>query len=151
MKFQPWPFPEICALPFLYRAVMVEFPLAVFTNRLDKELAKSVRPPTKNNLGKKMRVGKPFYTTREVWQELTVAGNGLPVDFPTGTDKEMKRMATGALEAFKTSGGRDFYKAKLQDPMHLRALYHLEKRIPKLAYILSIPTPLSQQPIRLAG
>jgi hypothetical protein len=53
-------------------------PQSIFRHQLDSQLAKHVRPPTRRDLGKKVRTLKPFSTTAEVIQEQLSVAKGLP-------------------------------------------------------------------------
>lgn len=105
--------------------------IAIFRRMLDMQVAKHVRPPTKRDLGKKLRKIKPVTSTSEVIQEFLSARGMLPSqDLAAGID----RLEDGTMKPTSKFSTVEMYKIKLQNPAHLRALYQMEMRVPKLGW-----------------
>ena len=108
---------------------MTQIPQVFFRHQTDVQLIKHTRPPTKKDLGTKLRTIKPYPTTLTTLNELFAVASGLPEeDASMGIDRD----ETGALKPFvskkketgepkKPSPSFDLYKVKLQDPTHVAA------------------------------
>ena len=57
---------------------MVEMPVEVFSHRLETQLVKHVRPPTRRDLGTKVTKLKPVFTCAPVLEKMLSVARGLP-------------------------------------------------------------------------
>ena len=65
-------------------------PTEVFRHQLRRALIKHVRPPSKKDLGKKLRKFKPISTTRPVVDEMLSTSTGLPeTDLASGMHEQL--------------------------------------------------------------
>ena len=107
---------------------MSEIPTEVFRHGLATEMTKHVRPPTKKDLGKKVRELKPIPTTRSVADELLSTANGLPAE---DEQSGLVRLTPGGpVKPKKSTANRDLIKIKLQDQDHIDAVYSLQHKTP---------------------
>ena len=71
---------------------MAEVPVEVFRHGLSTQMVKHIRPPTRRDLGKKVRKLKPIPTTRAVVEETLSVAKGLP---PEDTQSGILRVTPG--------------------------------------------------------
>ena len=102
---------------------MSQVPTEVFRHQLRRALIKHVRPPSKKDLGKKLRKFKPISTTRPVVDEMLSTSTGLPeTDLASGIERETPG---GAVKPTKKTSSGATIKIKLQPRAHLSSLLRL--------------------------
>ena len=93
------------------------------------QLAKHVRPPTRRDLGTKIRKLKPVVVAPQIIDEVLSVARGLPPE-----DKEagiLRPQLGGVVKPTKTTATGDTTKVKLQDPAHIHSFFSLETKVPK--------------------
>lgn len=109
---------------------MVQVPLSVFQRAVDRQLARTIRPPSKKYMGKRLRAGTKITIVQELWESLT-SMRFLPESIEaTEKSPAMDRMPDGRVKAVKITSTVEQYKIKLQNPMHIATFCNMEVRCP---------------------
>lgn len=109
----------------------VRVPLTIFASILAKQLARTIRPPSKKHLGTRLRETPAMPTAEHLWQDLLSVRNGLPATIAkTEMDPGIERTESGQVKPYKSTAAGDRFKIKLQDPSHIKAFCRLEERVP---------------------
>ena len=105
---------------------------SVFRHQLDLQLVKTVRPPTRRHLGRRVRQVDAFPTTMPLWKELTSQARGLPFeDKDSGISRSgYGAQANWAVEPRKETASRRLYKIKLQNQVEINKLMSLHHILP---------------------
>ena len=107
---------------------MAEVPMEVFRHGLSTQIVKHIRPPTRRDLGRKIRKLKPIHTTRAVVEETLSVAKGLPAeDEASGL---LRVTPGGVLKPTKSTATGETVKLKLQDPSHIVSFLKMEERAP---------------------
>ena len=107
----------------------VELPTELFRHGLMTQLAKHVRPPTRRDLGTKIRKLKPIVTCGPVVEEMLSVARGLPPeDVSSGI---LRKTPGGVVKPTKSTSSGDTTKLKMQDPNHIHPFFSLEQKVPK--------------------
>lgn len=115
-------------------APMVQVPLAVFQKAVDRQIARTIRPPSKKYLGKKLRAGPKISIVQELWESLS-SEKFLPTMIEaTEKSPSMDRLSDGRVRPTKTSSTQQIYKVKLQNPAHISTFCSMELRCPTRGY-----------------
>ena len=111
---------------------MAEVPAEVFRHGLSTQIIKHVRPPTRRDLGKKIRKLKPIATTRRIFDEMLSVAKGMPEeDVSAGI---LRKTPGGVVKPLRETATGDTIKLKIQDPETVAKIIRMDERVPKRGF-----------------